>query len=238
MLNDHWLVDVIDPFRWLSRSSLVENEHATKPDIRRLILGRLATITANQARKLSGVPVTTLGKLATRASGAGGTWQMGCATLSKDMRPGRRHRSCAQCVLEDREREAGRLASRAYRRAWWTIRGIEGCPVHGCRLTEVAVDAAEDSHDFPQFVNANLRLIEDAAAASVPSRQPRLDAYLRERVFLVGGDGILGRLDAHVAAEFTRYLGDFLVLHDIKAWTHNETDLREWGFNLAVAGGR
>ncbi len=38
----------------------------------------------------SGVPVTTLGKLATRTSGAGGTWHMGCATLSKDMRPGRR----------------------------------------------------------------------------------------------------------------------------------------------------
>lgn len=184
----------------------------------------------------SGVPVAALGKLAARASGAGGTWQMGCATLSKDMRPGRMHRFCAQCVLEDREREAGRLASRAYRRAWWTIRGIEGCPVHGCRLTEVAVDAAEDIHDFPQFVNANLRLIEDAAAASVPSRQPRLDAYLRDRVFLVGGDGFLGRLDAHVAAELSRYLGDFLVLHDIKAWMHDETDLREWGFNLAVAG--
>lgn len=184
----------------------------------------------------SGVPVTTLGKLATRTSGAGGTWQMGCATLSKDMRPGQRHRFCAQCVLEDREREAGRLASRAYRRAWWTIRGIEGCPVHGCRLTEVAVEAAEDIHDFPQFVNANLGLIEDAAAASVPSRQPRLDAYLRDRVFLVGGDGFLGRLDAHVAAELSRYLGDFLVLHDIKAWMHDGTDLREWGFNLALAG--
>lgn len=184
----------------------------------------------------SGVPVATLGKLGARASGAGSTWQMGCATLSKDMRPGRRHRFCAQCVLEDREREPGRLASRAYRRAWWTIRGIEGCPVHGCRLTEVAVDAAGGIHDFPQFVNANLGFIEDAAAAYAPSRQPRLDAYLRDRVFLVGGDGFLGRLDAHVGAEFTRYLGDFLVLHDLKAWMHDETDLREWGFNLAVAG--
>ncbi|MEI3805906.1 TniQ family protein [Agrobacterium sp. CCNWLW32] len=184
----------------------------------------------------SGVPVAALGKLTARASGAGGTWQMGCATLSKDMRPGRMHRFCAQCVLEDREREAGRLASRAYRRAWWTIRGIEGCPVHGCRLTEVAVDAAGGIHDFPQFVNANLEFIEDAAAAYAPSRQPRLDAYMRDRVFLVGGDGFLGRLDAHVAAEFTRYLGDFLVLHDIKAWMHDETDLREWGFNLAVSG--
>ncbi|CUX13916.1 MULTISPECIES: TniQ family protein [Agrobacterium tumefaciens complex] len=182
------------------------------------------------------VPVATLGKLAVKASGPGGTWKMGCATLSKDMRPGRMHRFCAQCVLDDREREAGRLVSRAYRRAWWTIRGIEGCPVHGCRLTEVAVDAAEDVHDFPQFVNANVGLIEDAAAGSVPSRQPRLDSYLRDQVFLDRGDGFLNRLDAHVAVELSRYLGDFLVLHDIKVWMHDETDLREWGFNLAVAG--
>ncbi len=184
----------------------------------------------------SGVPVTTLGKLATRTSGAGGTWQMGCATLSKDMRPGQRHRFCAQCVLEDREREAGRLASRAYRRAWWAIRGIEGCQVHGCQLTEVAVDAASDVHDFTRFVNANLGLIEEAAAAPVPSRQPRLDTYLRDSVFQDGGDGFLDRLDAHVAAEFSRYLGDFLVLHDVRAWMHEETDLREWGFSLAVNG--
>ncbi len=184
----------------------------------------------------SGVPVATLGKLAARASGAGGTWQMGCATLSKDMRPGRMHRFCAQCVLEDREREAGRLASRAYRRAWWSIRGIEGCPVHGCTLTEVAVEVAGDVHDFPQFVKANLGLIEYAAAAPDTSRQPGLDTYLRDRVFLDGGDGFLDRLDAHVAAEFSRYLGDLLVLHDVRAWMPAATDLREWGFNLAVKG--
>ncbi|CDN94380.1 TniQ family protein [Agrobacterium tumefaciens] len=182
------------------------------------------------------VPVATLGKLAVKASGPGGTWKMGCATLNKDMRPGRMHRFCAQCVQDDREREAGRLASRAYRRAWWTIRGVEGCPVHGCRLTEVAVDAAEDVHDFPQFVNANLGLIEEAAAAPVPSRQPRLDTYLRDRVFQDGGDGFLDRLDAHVAAEFSRYLGDLLVLHDVRSWMHDETDLREWGFSLASKG--
>lgn len=184
----------------------------------------------------SAVPVATLGKLAVRVSGAGGTWQMGCATLSKEMRLGRLQRFCAHCVLEDRANGTGRLASRAYRRAWWSIRGIEGCPAHGCTLTEVAVDAASDVHDFPQFVKANLGLIEYAAAAPVTSRQPRLDKYLRDRVFLNGGDGFLDRLDAHVAAEFSRYLGDLLVLHDVRAWMPAATDLREWGFNLAVKG--
>jgi hypothetical protein len=184
----------------------------------------------------SGVSVAKLGKLAAVANGPGGTWRMGYATLSKDMRPGRLHRFCARCVLNDREREAGRLASRAYRRAWWSIRGIEGCLVHGCRLTEVALDVSGDVHDFTQFVNANLVLLESAAAAPVPSRQPRLDAYLRGRVFQDGGDGFLDRLDVHVAAEFSRYLGEFLVLHDLKAWMHEGTDLREWGFILAAKG--
>ena len=66
----------------------------------------------------SGVSVSTLGKLSASAAGAGGTWQMGCATFSKDMRSGRVQRFCAHCVLEDRERETGRLGARAYRRAW------------------------------------------------------------------------------------------------------------------------
>lgn len=184
----------------------------------------------------SGVEVLRLSRLAVEASGAGGTWRMGCATLSKDMRPGRQHRFCARCVLDDREREQGRLASRAYRRAWWSIRAIEGCPEHGCRLTEVALDAAGDVHDFTQFVNANISLLESAAAAPVPSRQPRLDAYVRGRVFQDGGDGFLERLDVHVAAEFSRYLGEFLVLHDLKAWKHQGTDLREWGFILGAKG--
>ena len=184
----------------------------------------------------SGVSVSTLGKLSASAAGAGGTWQMGCATFSKDMRSGRVQRFCAHCVLEDRERETGRLGARAYRRAWWTVRGIEGCPTHQCALTEVPVAADGDVYDFPRFVKANLGLIEDAAAASVPSCQPRLDTYLRDRVFVGGGNGFLDRLDPHVAAEFSRYLGDFLVLHDVRAWMHEGTDLREWGFSLAVKG--
>ncbi|MBY3386571.1 TniQ family protein [Rhizobium laguerreae] len=184
----------------------------------------------------SGVPASRLGRLAALAGAAGGTWRMGCATLSKDMRPGRVQRFCAQCVLEDREREAGRMVSRAYRRAWWSIRGIEGCPVHTSTLTEVAVTADGDVHDFPRFVEANLDLIENAAAAPIQSRQPLLDRYLCGRVFSDDGDAFLDGLDAHVAAEFARYLGDFLVLHDIKRLMLEDTDSREWGYNLASQG--
>lgn len=184
----------------------------------------------------SGETASRLGLLASPASTVGGTWRIGCATLSKDMRPGRLQRFCAVCVLDDREREAGRMVSRAYRRGWWSIRGIAGCPDHECALTEVAVDADGDVHDFPRFVQANLAQIEQAAATPSPSRQPKLDRYLRDRVFRDDGAGFLDKLDAHVAAEFSRYLGDFLVLHHLKAWMREDTDPREWGFDLAARG--
>lgn len=128
------------------------------------------------------------------------------------------------------------MAARAYRRAWWNVNDIEGCTAHKCALTEVRVAADGDVHDFSQFVKANLGMIEEVAAAPALSRQPRLDAYLRDRMFLDHEDGFLDRLDAHVAAEFSRYLGDFLVLHDIRAWMNEETNPREWGFNLAAMG--
>lgn len=184
----------------------------------------------------SSVPVGRLKRLAAVGSGAGGTWQMGCAALSKDMRPGRVQRFCAQCVLQDQEREAGRIVSRAYRRAWWSIRSIEGCPDHECMLTTVTVDAGGDVHDFPRFVQANLAQIQQAAAAPTSSRRPMLDRYLRDRVFSDSGGDFLDGLDTHVAAEFCRYLGDFLALHEVGTLTPEGVDAEEWGFNLAKAG--
>ncbi|MBO3760136.1 TniQ family protein [Ciceribacter sp. L1K22] len=184
----------------------------------------------------SGVSVSRLQTLAVVASGAGETWRMGHATLSKDMRLGRRHRLCARCVMEDRKRMSGRNVSRAYRRAWWSVRGIEGCHLHDCALLEVSVGSEDDVHDFPRFVEANLAQIEAAGAAPLPSRQPMLDRYLRERVFQGGGASFLDALDVHVAAEFSRYLGDVLALHQVREWMSEGTDLREWGFCLAMKG--
>ncbi len=184
----------------------------------------------------SEVSVTRLGQLAAVANGHGGTWRMGCATLSKDMRPGRVQRFCAHCVLEDRECKAGRMVARAYRRAWWSIRGIEGCPIHGCRLTEVEGDAVGDVHDFSSFVTANLSLIEQAGATPIPTRQPGLDRYLCERLFTDDGTGFLDKLEVHVATEFSRYLGDFLVLHDVQDRMPEGTGVSEWGFLVASGG--
>ncbi|MFD1744477.1 TniQ family protein [Rhizobium helianthi] len=184
----------------------------------------------------SGVSVSRLQTLAVVASGAGETWRMGHATLSKEMRLGRRHRLCARCVMEDRERRSGRHVSRAYRRAWWSVRGIEGCHLHDCALLEVSVGSEDDVHDFPRFVEANLAQIEAAGAAPLPSRQPMLDRYLRDRVFLGAGTSFLDALHVHVAAEFSRYLGDVLALHQVREWMSEDTDLREWGFCLAMKG--
>lgn len=184
----------------------------------------------------SGITVPRLAKLAVVAFGIGGNWKMGRATLSKDMRPGRTHRFCARCILEDRKAMSGRLVSRAYRRAWWSIRGIEGCQVHDCALHEVTVTSEHDIHDFPRFVQANLAQIESAASAALPSSQPMLDRYLRERVFQDGGSSFLDTLDLHVAAEFSRYLGDLLVLHDIRHQMLEGKNVHEWGFLLASKG--
>ncbi|MVA80518.1 hypothetical protein GOZ89_13905 [Agrobacterium vitis] len=215
-------------------SSLRDFLAHTEIGVRAIIAGDVDALAV--VAEWSGVPAARLARWAVAGNGPGGTWRMGCATLSKDMRAGRKMRFCAQCVLEDREREPGRMAARAYRRAWWNVNGIEGCTAHKCALTEVRVAADGDVHDFPQFVKANLGMIEEGAAAPLLNRQPRLDAYLRDRMFLDHGDGFLDGLDAHVVAEFSRYLGDCLVLHDIRAWMHEETNPREWGFNLAAMG--
>ncbi|MDO1583623.1 TniQ family protein [Rhizobium oryzicola] len=184
------------------------------------------------------MPSPRLGRLATYVTGQGATWRLGYATLSKDMRPGRTMRFCASCVMSDQEREAGRLVGRAYRRAWWSVRGIGGCPDHGCGITTVEVAAAVDVHDFTHFVNTNLALVEDASINRTQSSTPRLDRYLRDRILKPAPDDFLGSLEAHVAVEFSRYFGDFLKLHgEVNAAGDEDIDFRERGF-LIAAGGR
>ncbi|MES5097818.1 TniQ family protein [Agrobacterium sp. BA1120] len=184
----------------------------------------------------SGMPIDALGKLAVKSSGPASTWQMGFATLSKAMHPGRVQRFCAKCVVDDRNNGTGRPVSRPYRRAWWGISGIEGCPDHGCMITKMPVDADVDLHDFPRFVDAELASILATAAAPTASRQPQLDRYLRDRLIRSGGDGFLDQLDVHVAAELSRYIGEFVALHGVAEWMRDESDLAEWGFTLSMRG--
>lgn len=184
----------------------------------------------------SGVPVDALGKLAVKSSGPASTWQMGFATLSKDMRPGRVQRFCAKCVVDDRNNGTGRLVSRSYRRAWWGVAGIDSCPEHGCMITMRPLDADADIYDFPRFVDSELASIAATAVAPTPSRQPQLDRYLRERMFKSGGGGFLDQLDVHVAAEFSRYIGEFVALHGVAEWMREESDHAEWGFTLSMRG--
>lgn len=183
----------------------------------------------------SGVPSGRLKTMAVTNSGPGGTWQLGHAVLNKEMRSARAFRFCARCVVSDRRERNGRLGSRAYRRAWWTVRGIESCPDHACALTEIAGENV-DVRDFPLFVSRNIREIESAAASNEPCRQRGLDKYLRDRVLLEAGTGFLDRFEAHVAAEFSRYLGDFIVEHDIADLKVEGMNSCEWGFSAAMGG--
>lgn len=184
----------------------------------------------------SGISSEKLGVLASESGGVGQSWRLGKATLNKEMRPGRLLRFCANCVLDDREYRCGRIVSRAYHRAWWSVRGIEGCHVHDRRLTEVAIPAGGDPHDFPRFVDANIESIRETTAAVAASSQPQLDHYLADRIFQWGGTSFLDSIEAHVVAEFSRYLGDFLSLHQVDEFMDDGIDSREWGFRLAAQG--
>lgn len=184
----------------------------------------------------SGVDIERLRALAVSSSGPGGRWQLGFATLSRDMRPGRTMRFCACCVVDDRLQEEGRLAARAYRRAWWSVRGIESCGIHGCSLTEVGIEAGIDLHDFPLFVSRNTEMIATAAASAGRGRQPRLDAYLQGRVLFEAATGFLDKFDAHVAVELARHLGEYIASHDLQDRMIEQSDPAEWGFGVASEG--
>jgi TniQ len=184
----------------------------------------------------SGIFLQELGGLVSEPGGAGLTWRLGKAMFNKDMRPGRMFRFCAKCVLDDRERQSGRLVSRAYHRAWWSVRAIEGCHIHDRRLTEVAISADGDPHDFPRFVESNLDLVTDEASRPVTRSQPLLDRHLLDRIFGASGTPFLDGMEVHVAAELSRYLGDFLALHDVDDWKVDGFNTREWGFRLASEG--
>ncbi|MEA3536976.1 TniQ family protein [Rhizobium sp. CC-YZS058] len=184
----------------------------------------------------SGVAMARLEAMAVSSSSPGGAWQLGFATLNRDMRPGRTMRFCACCVVKDRLKEEGRLAARAYRRAWWSVRAIESCGLHGCSLTEVEMEAGTDLHDFPLFVLRNTKMIATAAASAERARQPRLDAYLQGRVLSKPAAGFLDGLDAHVAVELARHLGEYIASHDLQDRMIEQFDPPEWGFSVASEG--
>lgn len=184
----------------------------------------------------SGLLASELNRWNVEGTGLGGTWRMGSATLSKDMRIGRRFRFCAKCVIDDRQNGSGRTAARAYRRVWWNVRSILGCDVHGCELTDVPVNADVDLHDFNCFINKHLPLVDEAANTAPRSRQPSLDGFLVARIAGELEEGFTQVLDAHVVVEFCRYLGDFLRLHEIHEHLDDELTSAECGFRIVRNG--
>lgn len=183
------------------------------------------------------IEVAKLGRLTSSVAGPSAVWRLGNATLSKEMRPGRAMRFCAACVMDDREHATGRLVGRAYRRAWWSVRGIESCSDHGCQITSVAVAADVDIYDFPMFVGLNIRLIAGAAGQLEKPRSPSLDRYLCDRILWPQGHDFFGGLEAHVAAEFCRYLGEFMDAHGMLGRGEDgDVEPREAGFRIASKG--
>ncbi|TCQ04723.1 TniQ protein [Rhizobium sp. PP-F2F-G36] len=184
----------------------------------------------------SGVSTQDLIALASEAGDDRHTWRLGNAIFNKDMRPGHLIRFCPDCILNDRLRGSGRIVSRAYHRAWWAVRGIEGCHVHDRKLSELAVASDDDRHDFPRFVDRTMDFIRAEATASAPRTQPMLDEYLVRRVSEQRGTSYLDELEAHVAWELSHYLGEFISLHAIEDRMRAGCNSDEWGFRLANGG--
>lgn len=205
----------------------------TDTSARAIVVGDACAL--SNVAEWSGVPMTRLARWSVTGNGVGATWRMGCATLSKDMRVGRRMRFCAKCVLDDRASEGGRLAARSYRRVWWNTRGVDGCHIHSCRLAEFDVSVDVDLADFPGFIKANLPIIEETAKAAPRSTQPMLDQFLIARIDGRLEEGFTQKLEAHVVAEFCHYLGAFLKLHTI-AGHHDEYATAEYGFKIVELG--
>lgn len=98
---------------------------------------------------MSGFPVATLrasSPVRTEAGyclgdvmiGASGCKLYGCAE----------GRVCSACLSEDMERFGGPVECRPYRRYWWDIDGVEGCPVHGIPLVSTCPACGASSRRF------------------------------------------------------------------------------------------
>lgn len=60
--------------------------------------------------------------------------------------PGSTGKVCPACLIEDRESLDGPVECRPYRRFWWGLDGIDGCPTHNIPLLRQCPDCGVSSH--------------------------------------------------------------------------------------------
>lgn len=60
--------------------------------------------------------------------------------------PGSTGKVCPACLLEDRDSSDGPTDCRTYRRFWWDLDGIDGCPTHNIPLLRQCPECGVSSH--------------------------------------------------------------------------------------------
>lgn len=145
-----------------------------------------------------------------RSRGVGDIWQLGKASMSRDMRPGLTHRYCPRCVADDLSEGTGRIAARPFVRVSWRTRAVRCCPYHRTEIVEVPDN--DGDRDFPRYVEANLERIEHEAAVEEVATTG-LELYVEHRISGVSHCEYLDNLEAYVAVDLCRYLGTFANQH-------------------------
>lgn len=185
----------------------------------------------------SGVEEARLAAYAIASVTAGATWKLGHALMGRDMRPGRNHRYCPKCVVDDLENGSGRPSSRPYVRAAWMTRALQNCPKHACAVKEAPVSAQEQG-DFVSFVAKNVSTIRAEAIDASAASSSQVDRYVVARIEGIPANEFLANFETYVAVDLCRHFGCFQKMHRI---AYDRCDLAsnsdvECGFGSASAG--
>lgn len=162
----------------------------------------------------SGVPVERLSAYDIRSSGAGSTWKLGLALMSRDMRVGPYHRYCPRCIVADVQRGNGREQTRPYVRASWMTRAVETCVVHGCIILEAATDKKTQG-DFARHVAGNLERIREEAVSVPAAASTEVAQYVSRRIEGQTSYHFLDQLETYVAIDLCRNIGYFAIQHGV-----------------------
>lgn len=162
----------------------------------------------------SGVEEARLAAYAIASVTAGATWKLGHVLMGRDMRPGRNHRYCPKCVVDDLENGSGRPSSRPYVRAAWMSRALQNCHAHACAIKEAPASSQEQG-DFASFVALNIPTIRERR--STPAQPPRLksiDTWSQgSTVSLPTSFSTI--FETYVAVDLCRHFGRFQKMHQI-----------------------
>ncbi|MCK3776696.1 TniQ family protein [Ensifer sesbaniae] len=186
----------------------------------------------------SGVPVERLSAYDITSSGAGSTWKLGPALMSKDMRIGGNHRYCPKCLAADLQRGSGRPQTRPYVRAAWMTRAVEACVEHGCIIVEAAADQNAQG-DFARYVADNFERLREEAVTVPSAASMEVARYVGNRIQGKASNDFLDQFEAYVAVDLCRNIGHFAIQHgvaDSGATLLGELSAVDHGFKIACQG--